>query len=132
MKKRLKEILNSLPQQPPRSRLEPYSELIEALLAKNWTYRGISRVLAEKCGIRVSPSNLHYFVKHHLRALTEVGEKCSAMRSFPNGAGPNAYPDPVSKVSKRTDERQSRDTSHHEDVFEFDPTVPLRLTKSKE
>jgi hypothetical protein len=43
VKNRLKEILNSLPEQLPRSRLEPYSDLIEAMRARNWTYRGIAR-----------------------------------------------------------------------------------------
>ena len=132
MKKRLKEILNTLPQQPPRSRLEPYSDLIEAMRARNWTYRGIACVLTEKCGIRVSPSNLHYFVKRHLLTNVGAGEKRSTLGSFHNGA-PNAHPEPATSISKSvgTPTHHPQKASGKEDIFEFDPDVPLRLPSRK-
>ena len=131
MKKRLKEILNSLPPQPPRSRLEPYSELIEAMRARNWTYRGIARVLAEKCGVQVSPSNLHHFVKHHLLTNVRAKDKSSAIESALHGTWPNAPPEPTVDISRLRDniEHQSQSPLREGDVFEFDPTVPLRLMK---
>jgi len=42
------EILNSLPEKPARSRLEPYGRLINELLRRSRTYREIARILAEK------------------------------------------------------------------------------------
>src|SRR5579863_7518221 len=63
MKKELEAILDSLPSQPPRSRLDPYAELIDELRRRNWTYRGIAQVLAEKCNLKISPSNIHHFMK---------------------------------------------------------------------
>ena len=133
VKKRLKEILNSLPQQPPRSRLEAYSDLIEAMRARNWTYRGIARVLTEKCGIRVSASNLHHFVKHHLTTNVVAEEKCSAMESFRNGASSQTRPGPATSISKHIDslDHHLQEPKREEDVFEFDPAVPLRLPSQK-
>src|ERR1700693_197203 len=63
MKKELKDILDGLPTKPPRSRLTPYVELIDEMRERGWTYRAITRVLAEKCGVQTSPSNLHHFVR---------------------------------------------------------------------
>ena len=131
VKKQLKEILNSLPERPPRSRLEPYSDLIEAMRTRNWTYRGIARVLAEKCGIRVSPSNLHHFVKRQLLRNAGTQEKCSVAGLFPDGTSPNMRPASVTRISQRikTLDHQSREALREEDIFEFDPDLPLRLPR---
>ena len=56
-------ILDALPEKPPRSRLEPYSELIDELRRRRRTYREIVDVLAEKCNLRASISTLHDFVR---------------------------------------------------------------------
>jgi hypothetical protein len=45
-------LLDSLPEKPPRSRLEPYSELIVELRRRGRTYREIARILAEKCKVQ--------------------------------------------------------------------------------
>ncbi len=58
-----REILESLPQRPSRSRLAPYRELIHELRRRRRTYREIATVLAEKCQCRVSVSTLHDFVR---------------------------------------------------------------------
>src|ERR1017187_5089462 len=44
-------LLDSLPEKPPRSRLEPYSELIVELRRRGRTYREMARILAEKCKV---------------------------------------------------------------------------------
>jgi IS30 family transposase len=67
MDKQLEDILNSLPPRAPRSRLEPYADLIDEMRRRSWTFRDIARVLGEKCNAEVSPSNVHHFVK--LRTL---------------------------------------------------------------
>jgi hypothetical protein len=58
-----KEILNGLPDKPPRSRLEPYRELIRELRRRGRTYRDIAHILAEKCQIQVTASGVHNFVR---------------------------------------------------------------------
>jgi len=63
MDEKWNDILSSLPARPPRSRLEPYCELIEELRRRGRTYREITSVLLEKCQVRASRSNIHHFVR---------------------------------------------------------------------
>jgi hypothetical protein len=64
----LEDILDELPDKPPRSRLETYREFIEELRSKGRTYRNIAEILAEKCGVQVTGSGVHYFVRSRSRA----------------------------------------------------------------
>lgn len=59
-------ILKTLPEKPARSRLAPFKKLIMGLLARRRTYREIARIIAEKCGMKVSISTLHDFVRLRL------------------------------------------------------------------
>ena len=56
-------ILESLPQKPPRSKLEPHRELIRELRRKGRTYREVAKLFNERLGLYVAPSTLHFFVK---------------------------------------------------------------------
>jgi hypothetical protein len=58
-----KEILDSLPERPLRSRLEPYRELILEMRRRGRPFREIVHVLDEKCGVHVVASTVHDFVK---------------------------------------------------------------------
>ena len=62
------EILDSLPEKRSRSRLEPYGRLIDELVRRGWTYRGIAGILAEKCQLQVSISTIHDFVRLRSRS----------------------------------------------------------------
>ncbi len=55
-------ILNSLPSKGPRSRLEPYSELITEMRKRGRTYREIANVLKKACGLKVGTSTVNDFV----------------------------------------------------------------------
>lgn len=59
----LQKLLDELPDKPPRSRLEPYREFIEDLRSKGRTYRNIAKILAEKCGVKVTGRGVHDFVR---------------------------------------------------------------------
>ncbi len=63
MDESLQNLLKELPKKAPRSKLEPYRELIFSLLEKNWRYREIAALFKEKLGLAVAPSTLHNFVK---------------------------------------------------------------------
>jgi hypothetical protein len=52
-----------VPEKPPRSKLEPYRELIRELRLKRWSYREIAALFEEKLKLAVAPSTLHNFVK---------------------------------------------------------------------
>ena len=56
-------ILSSLPQKAPRSRLEPYRELIDELRERGRTYQEIAQILTEKCQVATSRSAVNDFVR---------------------------------------------------------------------
>src|ERR1700730_13515521 len=55
-------ILNRLPAKEPRSRLEPYCELITEMRKQGRSYREIAHVLKKACGLKVGPSTVNDFV----------------------------------------------------------------------
>ena len=57
-----KAILDSLPKKRQRSKLEPYTELINQLRRRGHTYREITCILAEKCDLVVASSTIVRFV----------------------------------------------------------------------
>ena len=75
MDEKFRDILDSLPEKPPRSRLAPYNELISELRRRGRTYREIKHILAEKCGIQVSVSTLHGFMGVQSRARKEPAKR---------------------------------------------------------
>ena len=60
---RFQDILDSLPEKPPRSRLEPYRDLIEELRRRGRTFREIAHILREKCHVETAASTIHDFVR---------------------------------------------------------------------
>ncbi len=138
MKDKLQDILNTLPEKPPRSRLETYRELIDELRQRGWAYRDIVGVLADKCQLTVSISTLHDFVR-----LRSLGKRTSAKRAATNeakattiepkrgvvGSGQNAAND--EEVRRRIAALKARkpEATPSIDEFDFDPTQPLRLIR---
>jgi hypothetical protein len=57
------EALFNVPAKPPRSKLEPYLDLIRDLRSKRWSYRGISELFESELDLSVAPSTLHNFVR---------------------------------------------------------------------
>ena len=141
MQKNLEAILDSLPAQPPRSRLDPYADLIEEMRRRNWTYRAIAQVLAEKCNLKVAPSNIHHFVRQRgLRIGSKPeavrrtdGERQSAPTSSGSRTGGRSGPikEQDDEVRARIDalKRRQESGSPARKAFEFNPTEPLRLKK---
>ena len=62
MDDKFKAILNSIPKKHDRSKLGPYTELIEQLRRRAHTCREITRILAQKCDPVVASSTLVLFV----------------------------------------------------------------------
>src|SRR5580658_6582514 len=56
-------LLETIPQKPPRSKLETHRELIRQLRRKGCTYREIVRILHERVGLDVAVSTIHSFIK---------------------------------------------------------------------
>jgi hypothetical protein len=56
-------ILDRLPPKPPRSKLEPYAELIQELRKRGRSYRDIAGILAACCGVSAGAHTVYNFVR---------------------------------------------------------------------
>ena len=72
MEEQLQEILDSLGEKTPRSRLAPYLDFIIELRRRKYTYREVRQILYEKCQVRVSVSTLHDFLRTRKKAARTV------------------------------------------------------------
>jgi hypothetical protein len=143
---RTREILESLPLPAARSRLAPHGELILEMRRRGRTFREILSVLKERCGVMVSISTLHDFVKQEGR---------NRKKSQPNRHLPPRPPEPSSQpapaepacssedasltgsilpdVRKRIDALKKRPTASESErpIFDYDPDLPLQLPPKK-
>jgi IS30 family transposase len=138
------EILNSLPEKPARSRLEPYGRLINELLRRSRTYREIARILAEKCQVQVSISTIHDFVRLRSRAKRNPpkcqtpgsGEKTPVSTTVHDREKTRAPAEKeifavdevhqrIAALKQRTEPRQTSSKQFH-----YDPSEPLHLPQT--
>ena len=130
-------ILDSLPEKPPRSRLEPYCGLIDKLRRRGRTYRDIVGTLAEKCGLHVSVSTLHDFVHAQSRQKSKRTEREAADLNKVNRVPAIRRMNTLSQESPTSDEVQERILALKRrsvavqptpKLFRYDPDEPLRLS----
>jgi hypothetical protein len=142
MNARFEDILNGLPEKPPRSRLEPFRELIGELRRRDRTYREIASILAEKCQLQAAPNTIHDFVrmrslgkrKPTARAASGVAKKAQVARiggvstssKRPNSSSGAEVQQKIAMLKARKIEAKAT-----VERFQFDPTEPLRLKKSR-
>jgi hypothetical protein len=131
-------ILKEIPKRESRSKLEPYARLIEELLRRGRTYREIVSVLHERCGVPVSLSTLHFFVRHRAasgkktRAATTSHSKIQFNLAPQNGGmGNNSMTPPENRdeVLQRIAALKSRPILKEpkKELFEYDPDEPLLI-----
>lgn len=120
MEPALHELLDSLPQKPPRSKLEPHRELIRELRRKGRTYREVARLFQERLGLSVAPSTLHSFVKvrakHRKRTQFELPSPESP-------SSPRGSLDPIAALKAKPAVSRSKPAR-----FVFRENEPLTLT----
>jgi hypothetical protein len=71
MEERLQKIFDSVPADDPRSRLEPYCELILRWRRQGRTYHRIRQLLAEQFDITVAYVTLYRFIQRRSRPKTD-------------------------------------------------------------
>ncbi len=135
-------IFDSMPEKPPRSRLEPYAELIIELRRRKRTYREILEVLAEKCSLQISISTLHDFVRVKTREERKAAKLLRAtarlIGDHNRAAAPSHVAKPTLNADRPTDEEVRRRIAalkarpkpapvSSSDDFQFNPDEPLRL-----
>jgi IS30 family transposase len=135
-------ILDALPEKPPRSRLEPYSELIDELRRRRRTYREIVDVLAEKCNLRASISTLHDFVRAKEKEAKKAAKALRTTVRQARDENPRTVSPPAGTHKVRDDnptddevrrriaalkQRPARTPADSTKQFEYNPDEPLRL-----
>jgi hypothetical protein len=140
MDDKFQDILDSLPEKPPRSRLEPYTELIGELRRRGRTYREIRHILAEKCATQVSVSTLHGFLRVQSRvkkkpakrqptALAKISPNAVTLKTMGVNATTRQARPPIDEVQQRIVGLKLRSTPANAgpQQFQYDPNEPLRL-----
>jgi hypothetical protein len=140
-------ILNNLPAKQPRSRLEPYSELITEMRKRGRTYREIAHVLKKDCGLKVGTSTVNDFVlarskskakrsisisgtiatKKDIEGLRNTYKDTEARRGT---ARPRKALKGIARSIKELKERSLK-TSTKKVLFEYNPDEPLRLQRNQ-
>src|SRR5437899_1784195 len=77
-------LLNSIPQKPPRSKLETHRELIRQLRRKGCTYRDIVSILRERVGLDVAVSTIHSFIKVRAKHRKQVQYELPPLKPEPS------------------------------------------------
>ena len=138
MDTKFKEILDGLPDKPPRSRLEPYRELIRELRRRGRTFRDIAHILAEKCEVQVTASGVHDFVRNRSRVKGKSTKRIATdpMKTTATAIGVDSTDSarkPSTDVQRRIVALKARKPVKKAvpDVFQFDPTEPLQLKKPR-
>jgi hypothetical protein len=133
MDDRFQDILDGIPEKPPRSSLEPYRELINELRQRGRTYRDIAHILAEKCQLRAAASTVYRFLSKRNVVRAE-----SPMRRIPRPAtaitraATKTIPQerlPDNEVRQRLAALKLKPAPARSspELFRYDPNEPLQL-----
>jgi hypothetical protein len=133
MDDKVRAILESIPKKRQRSKLEPYTDLIEHLRRRGHTYREIMGILAEKCGLNVVSSTLVRFRAAHSKEKRKRTKHQEA-RMTGSAGPPNIRVNISSNISddgilKRIEALKQRPGKNEQPSkqFEYDPDQPLQL-----
>jgi Xaa-Pro aminopeptidase len=133
----LQRIFDSLPEDAPRSRLEPYRELILRWRRQGRSYRRIRQLLNDECQVKVADMTVHEFVQRRSRPRKVQPE----FQSEPAKLTPAADQPPITRPrNRRSPEeiaamREAASAANHKPVFQrekeikplfvYDPSRPL-------
>lgn len=140
-------ILNNLPAKQPRSRLEPYSELITEMRKRGHTYREIANVLKKACGLKVGTSTVNDFVlarsKSKAKLSVSTSRTAATKKNMEGLTGtykdtedhkstgrPQKAPQGIARTIKELRDRPLK-TSAKKLWFEYNPDEPLRLQRNQ-
>lgn len=117
-------LLDSIPQKPPRSKLETHRELIRQLRRKGCTYRDIVRILRERVGLHVAVSIIHSFVKVRAKHKKQVQYELPPLgpESNPILVNPDEVAARIAALKARPTEQKSKPKHFH-----FEENEPLKL-----
>jgi hypothetical protein len=119
-------LLETIPQKPPRSKLETHRELIRQLRRKGCTYRDIVRILHERVGLDVAISTIHSFVKVRAKHRKQVQYELPALESESKSKSISQCTDDVASriAALRAKPIEQKTKPKH---FHFEESEPLKL-----
>ena len=117
-------LLETIPQKPPRSKLETHRELIRQLRRKGCTYRDIVRILQECVGLEVAISTIHSFVKVRAKHRKQVQYELPPLESESKPVSPSSD-DVASRIAALRAKPIERKTKPKH--FHFEESEPLKL-----
>jgi hypothetical protein len=141
-------ILNSLPAKEPRSRLEPYGELITEMRKRGRTYREIANVLKKTCGLKVGASTVNDFVLARSKSTAKrlpsasrtiatnknkqgLRSTCKDTEAREGTGRPQKASEGIARTIKELKDRPLK-TRAKKLLFEYNPDEPLRLQHNKQ
>ena len=138
MNEKFQKILSALPEKKPRSRLEPYRELIGELRQRGRSYKEIAQILTERCELKISCSAVNDFVRLRARRKTTksrtpdleealLAEPAVRRDSMAHTSHPKE--DSPEEVWRRIEELKRRPLAVPEEPkkFHYNPDEPLHL-----
>ncbi len=144
MDERIRQLLDQIPERPPRSKLEQHAEVIRELRRKRRTYQEIAVFLRDHLQISVAPSTIHDFVKKRTKqarirpAQVPKSPPDSSLGATPMQVAPtsDAVQPQLKKAARdaiQAGRAQPAATSREPSLFEFEFESPLILDpKAKE
>lgn len=125
----IRQILETLPNRGGRSSLESYCELILEMRRRGYSYRETARLLADRCGVKISHAAVHNFVTRHSRtqAAEPPQSRCEARMGQPGNASGADSGDEVRDRIAALKSRATTSAAMGEPDFRFDPDQPLRF-----
>ena len=123
-------LLDSIPQKPPRSKLETHRELIRQLRRKGCTYRDIVRILRERVGLDVAVSTIHSFIKVRAKHRKHVQYELPPLEpesSVNRRLSPDDVASRIAALKAKPVEKNAKPKHFH-----FEESEPLKLVNQGE
>ena len=124
------QILEELPNRGARSSLDPLRELILEMRRRGYSYREISRLLAERCDLKISHAAIHNFVRRQSRTpdTESSSDRPHGVTKRERESGGNAIDrrDVRARIAALKG-RITPSASTEETEYRFDPDQPLRM-----
>ena len=135
----LQRIFDNTPEDKPRSRLEPYRELILLWRRHGKSYRRIQALLADKCQVGIAYEPLRRFVQRRNRPRKVQPEPIAVTPVVETAAPLEQAARPRLSLEERIAQREAIRAAHNkpsvkreetERVFEFDETNYIPVNKN--
>jgi hypothetical protein len=143
MDERIRQLIEQIPEKPPRSVLQPHVHLIRQLRRKRLTYRAIARLLHAEYGVSVHWTTIHSFLKVRARRRCDeirpkyelpdegAAEPSPVHREATFGAPPAAQFRTAAEQAAFFEELKRRKRTPPppppKSAFHYEPGEPLRL-----